>query len=1402
MNCPRVLLLLVTFFLSALGVRAADVTADQIQSSFGMTWTKAQYIQGAKDYYAAKHPDWNAYVASLLATAGNRFVLGEVKCCAALYRETGDTKYSDAMRAMLVGTINNNTMEYVAEMDFNYCYLQIRNSPSVSAADRTLIENFISQRMDWLMTQDEDTTFVRGMINCTALAYAERLILPSDPHAATWRAWHQAKWNLGMARIGDSAEDASNYSPMWFAGLYEYLLITGADVAAYFNQPSVRNFCERNLQAAACTGFVPSYGRGGAYSKQGQMPGLFETLARIYDDGRYKAVAQRQFNYMRTVVDPNWVFTADVCITPVFENVDDSVAAIPLTRPAVAVYDRWFINRSFPDKLVMESGNHAWDSSLLMNLSQGQNHGHAGGSALVSFIDKGSPLLINRDGDDDRVYHNLMMVRSTSEAFPFVPASAGEFGQQYLLDNVRRRFVLNIKGPQATNGGVPDPAMLSKLTIYLGGATSSSGSPTVRIHIDDVKAVGPSGTLALSNGGSFLNPGNWTDVSFGSPRNLSAYDTVEFGMRIEVLVPGAMTDVITLLQTGTSGGYHFKPVLDTCSLGKSNDAQAFAKMQFASTEMQLKDTMGGDNLQRRDLMLAPGGILLVRDRVTFPAAQSNVQMGPVWNAAQVLSSGSNWYDLRQAKAHSLPQRQLLALFPPRTDSGISFTTGTATDPASTARIAYQKWAGNAPANSTRTFNSLLMGHDAGTSPDDLAATVQTLQCDESATVLKMGNHFLILNPGGTSLNVGGLQTNAQSLYLETSGTTASYFAGTQGSSLIYGGTTLLSAGTRQARFGSVKPVLTVPANITAYAPGTGATVVKFTAEALDNTDGPLTPICTPPAGSLFPTGTTTVNCSVTNSLGQTTSASFTVTVLVSEIWSNTAAGTWSTGTNWSLGRAPGPSDPVLLTTTGRSFTTVPQITVGATSAGTLMIDSPTTANVLNYGGSTPQVMSIYGLGSEPLITITGNASSSVSVNKVNFKPRVSGQLQIDSEKTFTLGNSSITENSAGLKLTKTGGGTVNFSGSGSPKTTFTGGLDMAAGIWDAGSHTTCLPTSGVINFTNPSGTLAVIQSTQPHSIEALAGGNGDSSLYAASLTITGAQGTTFGGKITGATNLNLTGSGSLTLTNTNPFTGATTLSGGTLIVSGTLTQPGTLTVQSGATLENQGTISSTGSLAVNAGGVFRAKIAQSAPAALNVAGTVTLSGALDISVVPGLTPGTTFTIVNNNGTAAVNGTFSGKPQGSTFTASGSLWSISYTGGSGNDVALTLATRQENWRYANFGTTDNSGAAADTFDANHDGELNQMEFATGQNPHAATHAAPTLARAGAKLEFTYTRANAALADGVTFTVEWSDTLTAGAWSSAGVTEQLLTDNGTVQTVKASVAVGAGGRRFVHLRVSKP
>ena len=97
----------------------------------------------------------------------------------------------------------------------------------------------------------------------------------------------------------------------------------------------------------------------------------------------------------------------------------------------------------------------------------------------------------------------------------------------------------------------------------------------------------------------------------------------------------------------------------------------------------------------------------------------------------------------------------------------------------------------------------------------------------------------------------------------------------------------------------------------------------------------------------------------------------------------------------------------------------------------------------------------------------------------------------------------------------------------------------------------------------------------------------------------------------------------------------------------------------------------------------------------------------------------------------------------------------------------------------------------------------MEFATGQNPNATTSAKPTVVRNGGTLEVSYTRSLAALADGVTFTVEWSDTLAPGSWSATGVSAPtILSDNGVTQQIKVTIPTGIGvTRRFVRLNVTR-
>jgi autotransporter-associated beta strand protein len=270
-----------------------------------------------------------------------------------------------------------------------------------------------------------------------------------------------------------------------------------------------------------------------------------------------------------------------------------------------------------------------------------------------------------------------------------------------------------------------------------------------------------------------------------------------------------------------------------------------------------------------------------------------------------------------------------------------------------------------------------------------------------------------------------------------------------------------------------------------------------------------------------------------------------------------------------------------------------------------------------------------------------------------------------------------------------------------------------------------------------------------------------------------------------------------TLSGVSTHTGTTSVSGGTLRVTGSMTGTSRIAIAPNAILDHQGTIS-TGAFTHAAGGILKLNTA----ASLTVAGEVSLSGTLDLSAPAGLAPGASFTVIGKTGAGDVSGQFTGLPEGCVFQAAGYDWHVGYTGGDGNDVVVTVATALQSWRFLHFGTMENTGPAADLADSNKDGEANLLEFATAQNPHAATLTTTTLTKNGTSLEFTYTRSHAARSDGVTFSVEWSDTLAPSSWSDAGVTEQILSDNGTVQSIKASMPAGDGHARFVHLRVTAP
>lgn len=158
----------------------------------------------------------------------------------------------------------------------------------------------------------------------------------------------------------------------------------------------------------------------------------------------------------------------------------------------------------------------------------------------------------------------------------------------------------------------------------------------------------------------------------------------------------------------------------------------------------------------------------------------------------------------------------------------------------------------------------------------------------------------------------------------------------------------------------------------------------------------------------------------------------------------------------------------------------------------------------------------------------------------------------------------------------------------------------------------------------------------------------------------------------------------------------TVASGETLAVAST-GKVGAVTIQNGGILKGTGTVASldvasgghvapgnspgclnVGDTSFASGSSYDVDLGGTTPCTqydqLKLTGTIDLGGAT-LNTVPygGFVPksGDSFTIVDNDGSDAVTGTFTGLAEGANFTANGVTYKISYTGGTGNDVVLTV-----------------------------------------------------------------------------------------------------------------------------------
>jgi len=563
------------------------------------------------------------------------------------------------------------------------------------------------------------------------------------------------------------------------------------------------------------------------------------------------------------------------------------------------------------------------------------------------------------------------------------------------------------------------------------------------------------------------------------------------------------------------------------------------------------------------------------------------------------------------------------------------------------------------------------------------------------------------------------------------------------------------------------PVITTPSNIFIGTVNGSGETVTFNATATDNEDSPVTVLCTPPSGSFFPIGSTTVTCTASDTSGNYSTTSFTVTVnddTVNDL-----------------------SPPVI---------TVPaNITVPASGPAGATVTFTTSALDAVDGArpttNTPASGSVFPVGTTTVTTTASDTKGNTASRTftVTVQPFAQGRAWLRLDETSGTAAADATGNA--WTGTLVGGPTwvagkinnaVSLSGSTQYVTLPTGvvnGLTTCtisawvnlnsvsnwARLFDFGSGTNnylfIAPRSGAgkIRFAirTPSigeqiidGTAALPTGSWQHVAVVLNGATG--TLYVNGVQVGQNTGMTLNPSSLGATNQNYIGKAQFN----DPY-----LAGA---VDDFRIFGQALTAQQIAALAAPPTAPT--SLTASAG---NAQVSLSWGA---------VTGAVSYNVKRSLVSGGPYAFVTN--TSATSFTDTGLTNGTAYYYVVTALNAATESLDSSPNAATPLSALQQWRLTYFGTTANSGNAADTADPDGDGLTNAQEFAAGTVPNdPASALRASIAISGSNLVVSFPTVS-----GKSYRLERSDTLANGSWTT--LSDNIAGTGGVLQVTDVGAA----------------
>jgi len=407
-------------------------------------------------------------------------------------------------------------------------------------------------------------------------------------------------------------------------------------------------------------------------------------------------------------------------------------------------------------------------------------------------------------------------------------------------------------------------------------------------------------------------------------------------------------------------------------------------------------------------------------------------------------------------------------------------------------------------------------------------------------------------------------------------------------------------------------------------------------------------------------------------------------LLAAHVWSGAVSGNWSVAGNWASGGVPVAAESNLtldFPANGVRTTTTNDITGLTIQAMTFEQAYSLSGDAFTLAGS----ITSSGSGSASIannVTLGSNLTLN-PVGQLNLSGNISGSYGITTNSGQPLMSGANTYNGA----TTIAGGTLALNAA---HTVVPGNIEISGGIVDEQASAT-IASSAALTI-DASGTLQ-LDSSVTQTVGSLAG----SGIIDGSGTFT--DGTTatdhFEGQLNGSVSLSVgTSTSWLILDGSTPgnTTGTITVSNGRLSLNGSLPSAtlslthgelfgggtvGTLNTPGGVMQPgpfNPGTLTVDGNIDLASGSEYAwVAVNDSTYAAFAATGNVTLGGSFYLANIGfGYTPavGKAFTVVNNEGSQPVSGTFSGMPEGQVFQFNNADWKMSYVGGDGNDVTVT------------------------------------------------------------------------------------------------------------------------------------